>query len=219
MTGGFMSNSSSRRNARSAAAAASAQNSFFGAHYKTSQGGAFIEDITPPGSAADKAGLIGGDVITNFDGKPVKGKSELDNLLSETPVGKTIEVTFIRDGEQKIAKLTTISEKENGRLREAFEDRPEGRGRLGIDDDDAEVVAVPGTNHSGVRLDDVTANYPADIAGVREGDIVIQFDTTPIRTVEEFVTRIHRAIPYSTINLVVMRGGERLEIPVKVGKQ
>jgi serine protease Do len=218
MTGGFMSNSSSRRSARSAASA-NAQNSFFGAHYKTSQGGALIQDVTPPGSAADKAGLFGGDVITSFDGKPIKSESDLNDLLTETPVGKTVEVVFIRDGERKTAKLTTVSEKENDRLREAFEDRPEGSGRLGFDDDDADVVPVPGTNHSGVRLDDITENYPADMAGVREGDIVIQIDATPVRTVEEFVTRIHRAVPYSTVNLVVMRGGERLEIPVKLGKQ
>lgn len=217
MTGGFISNSGSRRSARSAASA-NIQNSFFGAHYKTSQGGAFIEDVTPPGSAADKAGLFGGDVVTSFDGKTIKSESDLTNLLMETPVGKTVEVVFMRDGEQKTVKLTTVSEKENDRLRDTFEDRAEGRGRLGIDDDDAEVVPVPGTNYSGVRLDDITENYPADIAGVREGDVVIQFDATPIRTVEELVTRIHRAVPYSTINLVVMRGGQRLEIPVKVGK-
>ena len=219
MTGGFISNSGSRNNRGRSSATASAQNSYFGAHYKTSQGGAFVENITPPGSAADKAGLVGGDVITSFDGKPVKSESDLNNLLSETTVGKTVEVVFIRDGERKTAKLTTISESENDRLREAFEGRSEGRGRLGIDDDDTEIVPVPGTNHSGVRLDDITENYPADIAGVREGDIVIQWDATPIRTTEELVTRIHRAVPYSTINLVVIRGSERLEIPVKIGKQ
>jgi membrane-associated protease RseP (regulator of RpoE activity) len=218
MTGGFMSNSTSRRNNRSAAVA-NAHNSFFGAHYKTAQGGAFIEDVTPPGSAADKAGLLGGDVITSFDGKPIKSESDLNNVLTQTPVGKTVEVVYIRDGEQKTVKLTTVSEKENDRLRDLFEDRPEGSGRLGIDDDDVAIVPVPGTNHSGVRLDDVTDNYPADIAGVREGDIVIQLDETPIRTVEELVTRIHRALPYSTVKLVVMRDGQRLEIPVKVGRR
>jgi len=218
MTGGFISNSGSRNRGRSSATAR-AQNSFFGAHYKTSQGGAFIKDITPPGSAADKAGLVGGDVITSFDGKPVKSESDLNNLLNETTVGKTVEVVFIRDGERKAAKLTTVSENENDRLRETFEDRSEGRGRLGIDDDDVEIVPVPGTNHSGVRLDEVTPNYPADIAGVHEGDIVTQWNATPIRTPEELVMRIRRAVPYSTINLVVIRGGERLEIPVKVGKQ
>jgi hypothetical protein len=89
MTGGFISNSGSRHRGRSSFSS-SAPTSFLGSHYKTAQGGAFIEDITPPGSAADKAGLVGGDVITSFDGKPVKSESDLTNLLTQTPVGKTV---------------------------------------------------------------------------------------------------------------------------------
>ncbi len=217
MTGGFISNSGSRRSARSAASA-NGQNSFFGAHYKTTDDGAFIEDITPPGSAADKAGLFGGDTITSFDGKPIKSESDLNNLLMQTPVGKTVEVTFIRDGETKTTKLTTISEKENGRLREAFGDRPEGKGFLGVDDD-MDRVQIPGTNIYGVRLDEVYKNRPAYIAGLRDGDIIIQFDEALIRTPGELNQRIDRALPDSTVKVVVMRGSERLEIPVKMGEE
>lgn len=217
MTGGFMSNSSSRRSARSAATA-NAQNSYFGAHYKTSDGGAFIEDVTPPGSAADKAGLFGGDVITSFDGKPVKSESDLTNLLMQTPVGKTVEVTYLRDGEQKTVKLTTISERENDRLREAFENRPEGNGFLGVDDD-MDRVQIPGTNIYGVRLDEVYKNRPAYLAGLRDGDIIIQFDEALIRTSGELNDRIDRALPGSTVKIVLMRGSERLEIPVKMGEE
>jgi putative serine protease PepD len=64
---------------------------------------------------------------------------------------------------------------------------------------------------------------PADIAGLKEGDIVVEFDGVPIRTSEEFLMRVRRAQPYSTVKLVVMRGEapplERVEIPVKLGKQ
>ncbi len=80
-------------------------------------------------------------------------------------------------------------------------------------------MPIPGTKMFGVRLDDIEANLPADIAGVKDGDIVIEFDGIPIRTPEELVSRVRRALPYSTINLIVMRGAERLEIPVKMGKQ
>jgi hypothetical protein len=194
---------------------------YLGGQYKTAEGGAgaVLKSVTPPGSAADKAGLIGGDLIISFDGKPVKSQDDLNNLLSQTPVGKTVDVVFMRDGETKTVKLTTVSERENERIAEEFKGRPEGLGRMGIDDDDATIVKVPGTNISGVQLNDIEANYPADMAGVREGDVVIEFDKTPIRTVEELVMRIHRSVPYSTIKLVVMRGTERLEIPVKLGRQ
>jgi putative serine protease PepD len=57
------------------------------------------------------------------------------------------------------------------------------------------------------------------LAGVKEGDVVIEFDGVPIRTTDEFLMRVRRALPYSTVKVVVMRGEEKLEIPVKIGKQ
>ena len=220
MFNGLFSPSGLRNRSRNRASVSSGTGAYLGGHFKTAEGGAgaLLQSVTPPGSAADKAGLIGGDIIISFDGKPVKSHDELNNLLSQTPVGKTVDVVYMRDGETKTAKLTPISEQENERLAEEFNKRPEGRGRMGIDDDDTEIVKVPNTNISGVRLDDITANLPADMAGLKEGDVVIQFDNIPIRSVEELVMRIRRAVPHSTVKLVVMRGTERLEIPVKMGR-
>ena len=216
MTGGFMSNSRSRRGSRTSAGA-TASGSYLGSHYKTVDGGAFIIDVLPPGSAADKAGLVGGDVIISIDGKPIKSESDLTNLLTSMPVGKTVDVVYIRDGETKSVPLTTVSEQENARLEQVFETRPEGEGFLGVDPD-FKRVAVPGLNIHGVKLDDVHKNRPGYLAGLREGDIVIEFGGVPIRTAEEFNLRIDRALPDSIVKVVVMRGSERLEIPVKMGE-
>ena len=67
-------------------------------------------------------------------------------------------------------------------------------------------------------MDEITPNLPADMAGVKQGDIVTEFDGIPIRTPAELSSRVRRAIPYSTIKVVIMRGTEQLEIPVKIGK-
>lgn len=207
-----------RNRGRDAAAVASASSSYLGSHYRTDQGGAFIEDVTPPGAAADKAGLIGGDVITSFDGKPVKSDGDLSGLLSQTQPGKTVEVVYVRDGETKTVKLVTISEDENQRFEDAFEHRPQPKGFLGVDDD-MERVQIPGTKIYGVRLKEVYKNRPAYIAGLRDNDVVVEFDGVPIRTPQELNRRIDRALPDSTVKVVVMRGTERLEIPVKMGEE
>jgi len=198
-----------------AAAASSSSNSFLGAQYKTSPDGAFIEDVTPPGSPADKAGLLGGDVITIFDGHVIKSESDLNNLLSNMPSGKTVDVTFIRDGEKKTGKVTTISEDQNDELRDAFEQGP--KGFLGVNDN-FKRVQIPGTNSYGVQLKEVYKNRPGYLAGLRDDDIVVEFNGTQIRTPEEFNTRIDRAAPDSTVKIVVIRGTERKEIMVKMGE-
>lgn len=193
--------------------------SFVGVNnFDTTDGGVTFENVEPPGSPADKAGLVGGDIITSFDGHRVSTDDDLSEVLRETPIGKTVDVVFIRDGAAKTVKLTTISKAEGERLEEIFDSRPVGRAQFGYEDGDAERVPIPDTKVSGVRLGQILPNRPADIAGVKEGDIVIEFDGIPIRTEREFLSRVRRAEPYSTIKLVVMRGTEKVEIPVKMGK-
>jgi S1-C subfamily serine protease len=187
--------------------------------FDTTEGGVTFDNVEPPGSPADKAGLVGGDIVTIFDGQGVTSEDEIMDLLGRTPVGKTVDVVYVRDGETKTTKLTTVSKEEFDRLARQFSNRPEGKGRFGFDDDNVERVPIPGTKMFGVRLDEVTASLPADMAGIKEGDIVIEFDGVPIRTPDELSSRVNRALPYSTVKVVVMRGTEKIEIPVKMGRQ
>jgi predicted metalloprotease with PDZ domain len=201
--------------------APSAPRSYAGVNsFDTADGNAGVtfDNVETPGSPADTAGLVGGDVITTVDGQAIHSDDEMTELLARTPIGKTLDVVYLRDGETKNTKLTTISREELGRLNSAYRNRPEGRAQFGYDGG-GERTAIPGTKMFGVRLDDINRNQPADIAGVKTGDIVIEFDGIPIRTPEELLSRVRRALPYSTVKLVVMRGDERVEIPVKMGKQ
>ena len=185
--------------------------------------GVVLNAVSVPNGPADKAGLLGGDVILKIDGQPVQSEDQMDELMKKTPIGKTIEIEYIRDGETKTAKLATISSEEHRRLSKEFERRPEGRGQFGYDDGDAETVTVPGPNIKGVKLEEILRSRPADLAGIKPGDIVIEFDGVPIRTEDEFLMRVRRTLPYTTVKVVVMRGEgdvkEKLEIPVKMGKQ
>jgi membrane-associated protease RseP (regulator of RpoE activity) len=203
--------------------------------------GVTFNSVDAPDGPADKAGLIGGDIITSFDGHAVHDEDEISELMVNTPIGKTVDVEYLRDGQKKTTKMTTVSADEFRRLTAAFEKRPEGRGQFGYDDGDTERVKVPGMNIYGVKLGNVLQSRPADLAGIKRGDIIIQFGDTPIRTEEEFRMRVRRALPYSTVNVTVMRGAatgegdsakegdqegpkqppklEKIEIPVKMGKQ
>ena len=187
--------------------------------FETGEGGVTFNNVEPPGSPADKAGLVGGDIITSFDGHVVTTDDEMTELMGNTTIGKPVDVIYLRDGEQKTTKLTPISRADFERLEREFANRAGGKGRFGFDDGDTERVPIPGTKMFGVRLDDISQNLPADMAGIKEGDIVTEFDGVPIRTPEELSARVRRAVPYNTIKVVVLRGTETLEIPVKMGKQ
>src|SRR5258708_37354738 len=100
---------------------------------KGRDGGVAFDSVSPRASPGDKAGLVGGDIITNFDGHAVTDDGQMMDLLRQTPVGKTVEVVYLRDGVTKKTLLTTISESGFNQLRRVFDSRPEGRGKFGFD--------------------------------------------------------------------------------------
>jgi membrane-associated protease RseP (regulator of RpoE activity) len=181
-------------------------------------GGAMLRGLAGPNTSLEAAGLIGGDVITSFDGQPVRDANTLKKLLAATPIGKAVEIVFMRDNEIKKTVLTIISG-EGFRGMDPLRDRPNGRGVLDIDFDNGDRVRVPGLNIYGVQLDDVTRNGPAYIAGLKEGDIIITFDGKPIRTAGDLRYRAGAAVPLSTVDVVVVRDGQQITIPVKMGGQ
>lgn len=189
-------------------------------NFETADGdvGATFANVDTPDGPADKAGLVGGDIITTVDGRAVRSDDEMTEIMRSTPIGKTVDVVYIRDGETKNTKLTTISVEELRRLARVFADRSEGLGRFGYEEDESKRVEISGTKMFGVRLDKVDPSLPADMAGIRNGDIVIEFAGVPIRTPEELHSRVRRAIPYQPADVVVLRGGERVTIPVKMGR-
>jgi membrane-associated protease RseP (regulator of RpoE activity) len=180
-------------------------------------GGALVVGIAGPDTPIVRAGLIGGDIIKSFDGKPVKDADSMREILAQTPVGKTVEIVYTRDGVDAKTSLTTVAEKDTPGLK-IFDQRPGGAGDIGINRRGLERVSVPGANIFGAELGNVDRNGPADLAGLHKGDIVIKFGDYPIRTPGDLRYRISEALPGSVVKVIVVRGPEQVEIPVKVGR-
>jgi membrane-associated protease RseP (regulator of RpoE activity)/predicted RNA-binding Zn-ribbon protein involved in translation (DUF1610 family) len=194
--------------------APAAPRSFFGGEEfeRVEDVGLMVEAVMP-GGPADAAGLRDGDVIVKFDGAEIESEGDLRDALRETPIGKTVEVEYLRDGAPGRALLTTIPAN-------AYDPRafmpPGGSGYWGVGN--LRRVPVEGTKLYGVKLGDVSQNRPADIAGLKEGDIVVEFDGKPVRTRRGLSSYIDHAAPGTTVKVAVFRDGQRIEIPVRMGK-
>ena len=186
--------------------------------FTTTDDGVSFANVEPPGGPADKAGLVGGDLIISFDGQSVDEADELMDLLARTPIGKTVEVIYLRDGETKKTLLTTISQGAMTQLERVFDRRPEGKGLFGFESNRMTRINNPETKTFGVRIDYIEPNGPADLFGIKKGDIITEFDNIPIRTPDEFLSRVRRAVPYSTAYVGLLREGQRIVIPVRIGK-
>jgi membrane-associated protease RseP (regulator of RpoE activity) len=211
-TGGILFVSDITRDGSRISAPAAPRSFFGGDEFERVEGGLMVESVLPGGPAA-AAGLRDGDVLVKFDGAEIESEGDLRAVLRETPIGKTVEVEYLRDGEPGRAMLVTINPSAyNAR---AFVP-PNGSGYWGVSN--LRRVPVDGTKMHGVKLGDVSANRPADIAGLKEGDIVIEFDGQPVRTRNGLSSYIDHAAPGSVVNVTVIRAGQPVVIPVKMGK-
>ncbi len=71
--------------------------------------GAQVRNVVA-GSAAQRAGLREGDVITDFDGRPIDGADELTVAVRTATVGKSVKFTYWRDGRTFTATMTPASD-------------------------------------------------------------------------------------------------------------
>lgn len=74
--------------------------------------GVMVSDVHPL-SGAYKAGIEQGDIITKIDGKPVKDRTELDEIKNKHKPGDTIPIEIYRDGQTKTLQVKLIEDTGN----------------------------------------------------------------------------------------------------------
>jgi Tol biopolymer transport system component len=74
-----------------------------------------------------------------------------------------------------------------------------------------------GDGRPGVLLSGVRAGSPAEVAGIRRGDLLVELAGTQIRDINDFMYVLRRAKPGEVATAVVVRNGERVPLDVTFG--
>ena len=125
----------------------------------TNQGG-FVEQVVPE-SAAEKAGIKAGDVITKVNGKAVKSFSELRGKIGSIGAGKEVKITIVRDGDEKTFTAQLQKSVTDDVAAAGIHDMLEG----------AKLVNSP--SNKGIEIASIEEDSPAQMIGLNEGDIII----------------------------------------------
>jgi len=130
-------------------------------------------------SAAEKAGLKSGDVVTAVDGRPVNRAADLRNKVGMAPVGEKVELSILRDGKKKdVTAVISESSRETAggeavsKFLEGASLRDLRKGELQHAD-------------AGVLVDEVERGSPAWRAGLRNGDVIINVNRQDVDTMDE----------------------------------
>ncbi len=177
-------------------------------------------------SPAEKAGLKQGDIIVQYAGKPIDSVSQIRNAAAQTPVGTDVDVTVIRDGQEQSVKVTVAVRPADlasnaGAFSGGSEDLDNVLADLRVRDLDLETLErldLP-SNTSGVLVEAVRPNSPADREGMRPGDIIqqIRFSGTqiPITNITDFRDTARKIEKDDMIILLVQRRGGSLFVPLQ----
>ena len=76
-----------------------------------------------------------------------------------------------------------------------------------------------GESAQGVRFADVQSGSPADKAGLKMGDILVEFDGNPIQNLYDFTYALRAKKPDDEVKVVVLRSGEKVSVTVKLGRR
>ncbi|MEE4352934.1 MAG: DegQ family serine endoprotease [Desulfatiglans sp.] len=166
--------------------------------------GALVADVSEEGPA-DKAGIERGDVIVSFGGKEIREMHDLPYAVASTPVGKKVNVEIIRNGKKKSlkAKVGELEEKSEAAFTRQ-EDPDLGMKVEEINPQLARTFRLPLA--AGLVIVQVEKDTPAAEAGLRAGDIILEVDQVPIKTLETYYEKIREFKEGDTILLLIKRG-------------
>ena len=165
--------------------------------------GATIAEVQPD-SPASKAGLRKGDVVTGFNGRPVRGAAELRARLGIVPVGDTVELQVQRGDEMRTlkAQIGAIETRASGG--EAVQELS------GAVFQEVSTAGLPGRNRA-VLVTAVKAESPAYRHGLRAGDLIVGVNARRVSTVKELASALKTR---GGVQVNVLRGDNMLTIPV-----
>ena len=164
--------------------------------------GAFISEVMP-GSAADKAGLKAGDVITAINGQAISSFAEMRAKIATSGAGKEIDLTYLRDGKSNNAKVTLQSDDQT---------QTRANGLLPALDG-AELNNYDDKGMKGVAITKIKPNSLAEQRGLKSGDVIIGINRQKVENLGQ-LRKILESKP-SAIALNIIRGDSNFYLLVQ----
>lgn len=167
--------------------------------------GALVSDVVSRGPAGE-SGIKRGDVIVSFDGKPIRESRELPYIVASTSLGKTVPVDIIRNREKMRAEVRVGELKIEEEYQQGSKAEPSfGMILQEITPEIAQQYDLSET--SGLIIVNVENNSPAAEADLRSGDIILEVDRTPVKSIAAFNRKIRQYKKGNTILFLINRDG------------
>jgi Do/DeqQ family serine protease len=171
--------------------------------------GVLVADVMK-GGPAEAAGLRPGDVVVELNGTRIREVPDLQRRVAGVAPGETVRVVVVRDGARQPVRV---------RMGEMPAEEPTALAQAGAEGFGLQVEPLsPGAAErldlpvsQGLLVVDVAAGGPADRAGLRRGDVILEVARQPVTDADTFA-RALAAIPAREAALIYVHrpaGGGR----------
>jgi len=138
-----------------------------------SRNGAFVNEVMKD-SAADKAGIKSGDILTSINGVPITSFGQLRAKIATLGAGAKIKLGVFRDGSEKQIEVTLDSDSNSAMQTAVNNNNPLFEGAVLAD-----------TDGNGITVSDIKENSRAARFGLAKGDIIVEANRNKVNTVAD----------------------------------
>ncbi len=187
------------------------------------QGGVLISEVNEKGPSA--GGLLQrGDVLLEYRGKKVRDVNHLRNIVARTPVGSEVELTVLRNGEQKTLTMTVGERPTDEMLAsgkglappatiEKLDNVLAGLDVAPLTDERRKQLNVP-EDVAGVVVNEVKPGSAAESAGLQQGDIIQEVNREAVKSLDDYQRVAPMIKKEELVVLFLSRRGNNLFVAV-----
>ncbi|MGC4113819.1 MAG: DegQ family serine endoprotease [Myxococcales bacterium] len=181
--------------------------------------GALVADVMKR-SPAEQAGLRAGDVVVGMNGKTIETYNQLSREVAFLAPGVGVKLSLVRDGKPAALEVKLGARPDDG----------------AVSSNDGEPEAVPATSdklglavqpvaptraaklglESGVQISGLRPDSPAGRAGARVGDVVVELQRQPVRTMQDYAELVASLKPGDTALLRLQRENASVYVAVRI---
>ncbi|MGH9139619.1 MAG: trypsin-like peptidase domain-containing protein [Vicinamibacterales bacterium] len=191
----------------------------------TKRMGAIVAEVTP-GGAALKAGMEPGDVIVQYNGRPVANNDELVKMVVATKPGTSVQVKVLRNKQERTLNVVVdeldLEAEQNAGRRAPQSDQPapeeQGAGSFGLTLEPvtpqiARRLRLP-SGRTGAVVTDVDPDGPS-AGALTQGDVILTVNGNPVSNAVEAARELQKVRDGRLAQLRVWRGDKEIFVPVK----
>jgi len=191
----------------------------------TKRMGAIVAEVTQ-GGAALKAGMEPGDVIVQYNGRPVGNNDELVKMVVATKPGTSVQVKVLRNKVEKTLNVVVdeldLEAEQNAGRRAPQNDQPapeeQGAGSFGLTLEPvtpqiARRLRLP-SGRTGAVVTDVDQDGPS-AGALGQGDVILSVNGTPVSNAVEAARELQKVQSGRLAQLRVWRGEKEIFVPIR----